>query len=195
MSDDGDLGLYVRIGRVPNRAWRCIPRPLRPGAARRRCVLDAAAPLPDADDQAQVIDVEGLHAEHHCEEPLERFHVVLRGAGEAHEDESAPLRSEAGVPIDVELDLVWTTDGVPYAWRQASRYEIPCRVSGKVTVGREEIELSGPGQRDHSWGARDWWAVDWMWTPCTWTTAPTPTPWGSRRCLAMASATCRRAAS
>jgi len=24
--------------------------------------------------------------------------------------------------------------------------------------------VSGPGQRDHSWGTRDWWANDWMWS-------------------------------
>jgi hypothetical protein len=53
---------------------------------------------------------------------------------------------------------------VPYQWRLATRYEIPCRVSGTVRVGEEEFELSGPGQRDHSWGARDWWASDWMWS-------------------------------
>ena len=29
---------------------------------------------------------------------------------------------------------------------------------------RGDVELSGPGQRDHSWGARDWWAGDWMWS-------------------------------
>src|SRR6202011_2945609 len=26
------------------------------------------------------------------------------------------------------------------------------------------LVLNGPGQRDHSGGARDWWAVDWMWS-------------------------------
>ena len=83
---------------------------------------------------------------------------------QAHEDESAPLRCETGAPVEVALDLVWETDGVPYAWRQTTRYEIPCRVSGTVRVGGEEIEFGGPGQRDHSWGARDWFAVDWMWS-------------------------------
>jgi hypothetical protein len=53
---------------------------------------------------------------------------------------------------------------VPYAWRQSTRYEIPCRVTGTIVLGEERIALAGPGQRDHSWGARDWWAVDWMWS-------------------------------
>ena len=33
-----------------------------------------------------------------------------------------------------------------------------------MTIAGERMALSGPGQRDHSWGARDWWASDWMWS-------------------------------
>jgi hypothetical protein len=33
-----------------------------------------------------------------------------------------------------------------------------------VSVGEETIELRGVGQRDHSWGVRDWWSADWMWS-------------------------------
>src|SRR5947199_256867 len=111
-------------------------------------VVDAEAPLPDAEDDAQVIDIDGLHAEQHCLQELKRFRVVLEGTGAAHTDESAPLRAEAGEPVGVAFDLVWETDGIPYAWRQSTRYEIPCRVTGTVTVGDERIEFSGPGQRD-----------------------------------------------
>ena len=70
--------------------------------------------------------------------------------------------AEPGEPIAIGVDLTWETVGVPYQWRLATRYEIPCRVSGTVRIGNEELELSGPGQSDHSWGARDWWASDWM---------------------------------
>ncbi|HKY58063.1 MAG TPA: hypothetical protein VJL80_08510, partial [Aeromicrobium sp.] len=61
-------------------------------------------------------------------------------------------------------DLVWETSGIPFQWRQSTRYEIPCRVTGTVRVGDEEIAFNGPGQRDHSWGPRDWFATDWMWS-------------------------------
>jgi hypothetical protein len=64
----------------------------------------------------------------------------------------------------VGLDLTWDTDGIAYAYRMATRYEIPCRVHGTVRVGDEELELAGPGQRDHSWGVRDWWSMDWVWS-------------------------------
>ena len=99
-----------------------------------------------------------------CEAPLERFRVRVEGTAAAHADHSDPLHKVPGEPVEIAIDLTWTTDGTPYQWRLATRYEIPCRVSGTVRVGDEQFELSGPGQRDHSWGARDWWASDWMWS-------------------------------
>ena len=164
VADDGQLGVYVRLGRLPNQGvalyTACVCGPGRPSTM----LVDAQAPLPAADDEEQAIETPSFSASQRCEQPLERFVVRLRGRGASYEDQSAPLRGEAGAPVDVELDLVWETDGVPYAWRASTRYEIPCRVSGTVRVGEETIPLAGPGQRDHSWGARDWWAVDWMWS-------------------------------
>jgi hypothetical protein len=37
-------------------------------------------------------------------------------------------------------------------------------VSGTLRVGDETLTLHGTGQRDHSWGTRDWWAMDWVWS-------------------------------
>jgi hypothetical protein len=92
------------------------------------------------------------------------FRATLEATGEAHQDPAALLRGEAGDPIPVALDLAWETDGEPYSYRLTTRYEIPCRVSGSITVGDETIALSdAPGQRDHSWGLRDWWSMDWVW--------------------------------
>ncbi|WP_372792167.1 phosphotransferase, partial [Paraconexibacter sp.] len=163
ISDATDLGVYTRLGRLPNRD-ECLYTACICGPGRPSMMLAGTFPLPAADDEAQVVDVPGtVHAEHHCVEPLRRFHVTVEGTAQAHADESAPLRGETGDPIDIAFDLVWETDGEPYAWRQSTRYEIPCRVTGTVRVGDEEIAFAGPGQRDHSWGARDWWAVDWMW--------------------------------
>jgi hypothetical protein len=163
VSDDGSVGAYVRIGRLPNRGvalyTAAIVGPGRPAVL----VVEAAAPLPAPENDNELIAVEGLRAEQDCEEPLQRFRVKLAARGEAHADASAPLRAEPGTPVEVELDLLWQTDGVPYQWRAATRYEIPCRVSGTLRVGEQRLAFAGPGQRDHSWGARDWWANDWMW--------------------------------
>jgi hypothetical protein len=98
-------------------------------------------------------------------EPLASCRVQVSGQGRAYDDPSALLRSEPGRPVGVELDLVWHTDGTPYQYRITSRYEIPCTASGKVTVdGRAHGITTVPGQRDHSWGVRDWWSMDWVWS-------------------------------
>jgi hypothetical protein len=162
VSDTGELGVYTRLGRLPNQD-QCLYTACITGPGRPSIMLVGAFPLPAADDAAQVVQGPGLRAEHHCEDPLRRFRVVLEGTAQAHADPAAPLRGEAGEDIAIAFDLVWETDGIPFAWRQATRYEIPCRVSGTVTIGDERVLFAGPGQRDHSWGARDWWAVDWMW--------------------------------
>ena len=63
------------------------------------------------------------------------------------------------------IDLVWSTDGTPYKYRLTTRYEIPCAVSGTVTVDGHRYTFDAvPGQRDHSWGVRDWWSMDWVWS-------------------------------
>jgi hypothetical protein len=96
---------------------------------------------------------------------LQTYRVEVRGRGQAHVDPSALLRGEPGTPVEIAIDLTWATDGTPYQYRLTTRYEIPCTVSGTVTVdgSRYHIE-SVPGQRDHSWGVRDWWSMDWMWS-------------------------------
>ena len=45
-----------------------------------------------------------------------------------------------------------------------SRYEQSADVHGEILIGSERIAFSGPGQRDHSWGERDWWKTAWCWT-------------------------------
>jgi hypothetical protein len=162
ISEDGTLGAYVRIGLYPNLgvAWYTafVCGPGRPTVA----MVDFGAPLPDGSSLA--IDRDGLRADHVCEAPLERFRVTFAGTGRSHRDAAAILRDEPGEPVDVELDLVWETAGVPYAYRLTTRYEIPCDAHGTIRIGDEQLELRGPGQRDHSWGTRDWWSMDWVWS-------------------------------
>ena len=98
-------------------------------------------------------------------DPLRTYTVTVRGTGQAYDDPAALLRGEAGRPAEMTMELVWTTVGMPYQYRIATRYEIPCTVSGTVTVDGREIRIDAvPGQRDHSWGVRDWWSMDWVWS-------------------------------
>ena len=163
ISGDGTVGAYVRIGRYPGlgvgwyTAYVCGPD--LPSVA----IVDFAAPLPAGDDL--VTHTGALHAEHRCHAPLERFEVVLDAIGEAYHDAGAALRGERGSPLPVALRLSFTTAGTPYAYRLTTRYEIPCLVAGTIRVGDQELELeAATGQRDHSWGTRDWWSMDWVWS-------------------------------
>ncbi|MGV0801538.1 phosphotransferase, partial [Mycolicibacterium elephantis] len=98
-------------------------------------------------------------------EPLQTFRVTLRGSAQAYDDPAALLRGEAGRPTELTMDLVYGTEGVPYQYRITPRYEIPCTVSGTVTADGRSYQLdSVPGQRDHSWGVRDWWSMEWVWS-------------------------------
>lgn len=161
ISEDGRTGLYTRLGLYPNlgvcwlTAFICGPE--RPTVA----IVDFAAPLPDG--AALTIERPGLRAEHVCESALERFRVRINAEGESYADPAALLRGDQGEPVSAGFDIVWETLGEPYAYRVVTRYEIPCRVSGTVRIGQEAIVLSGLGQRDHSWGTRDWWSAEWMW--------------------------------
>lgn len=162
ISDDGSLGVYHRLGRLPNSGLAmvgtCVVRPGEPAI-----MLQTEAPLPTAEDPLQPVATELVRAEQHCERPLDLFRLSVEGTGAAHADHSAPLRGASGDPVEIGLELSWETDGLPYRWRHADRYEIPCRVRGNVRIGEQSFELQGAGQRDHSWGARDWWGSDWMW--------------------------------
>ena len=63
------------------------------------------------------------------------------------------------------MDLTWTTTGTPYAYRITTRYEIPCTVTGTITVDGRTYQIEAvAGQRDHSHGVRDWWSMDWVWS-------------------------------
>lgn len=161
VSADGTLGMYSRLGLYPNLgvAWLTtfVCGPGRPTVA----LVDFEFPLPEGDGP---VEGAGARAEHVCESPLQRFRVRVSGAAQQHADAAAFLRGETGEPVELDVDLVWETDGEPYAYRVATRYEIPCVVSGRVRVGGEELVLEGPGQRDHSWGTRDWWSAEWMWS-------------------------------
>jgi hypothetical protein len=97
------------------------------------------------------------------ESPLDRVRVHGTAPAVLLDGPAAVYRDDPGMPTDLALDLTWTTDGVPYQYDVTTRYEIPCLVGGTITVGDEVLAVEGPGQRDHSWGVRDWWAFGWCW--------------------------------
>jgi hypothetical protein len=156
------FGGWIRIGLIPNQqtAWlhALLCGPELPTVA----VVDVEVPLPIDPWTLQTGAIDFTHA---ADDPLRTYRIGLRGHGQSYPDPAALLRAEQGVPAEVAIDLEWTTDGTPYQYRLATRYEIPCTVSGSVTIdGHRYTVDSVPGQRDHSWGVRDWWSMDWVWS-------------------------------
>ncbi|TGD88502.1 DUF1679 domain-containing protein [Mycolicibacterium sp. CH28] len=157
-----DVGGWIRLGLVPNQnvAWinALVCGPDMPTVA----LLDFEAPIPA--DPA-VVHGEGVEMRHGAITPLQSYRVEVRGSAQEYDDPSALLRGEPGRPVELAMDLTWTTVGTPYAYRITTRYEIPCTITGTVTVAGRSFQFEAvPGQRDHSHGVRDWWSMDWVWS-------------------------------
>lgn len=61
------------------------------------------------------------------------------------------------------LDVTWRAQAPEYGYARGSRLEQPGWAVGEVSLGGRSLALDGPGQRDHSWGVRDWWRFGWTW--------------------------------
>ncbi|HNA51265.1 MAG TPA: DUF1679 domain-containing protein, partial [Mycobacterium sp.] len=156
------IGGWIRLGLIPNQnvAWinALVCGPDLPTVA----LLDFQAPLPA--DPA-VVAGDDVELRHGATVPLQSYRVEVSGAAQSHDDPSALLRGEAGRPVRLAMDLTWTTTGTPYAYRITTRYEIPCTITGTITVDGRSYEIEAAvGQRDHSHGVRDWWSMDWVWS-------------------------------
>lgn len=161
VADKGALAGYVRIGLYPNLGvtwWTTmvvgIDRPL---------VASLAYDLPHPDGPSLAVASDGYQVDGTIEEPLMAMRVAGTAPAEVHDEPAAVYRREPGTPTSLAIDLTWLTDGHPYHYGVTTRYEIPCLVTGEITVGGDRFPVDGPGQRDHSWGVRDWWAFGWCW--------------------------------
>lgn len=160
---DADQGLagYVRLGLYPRLGtawyWACVVGPDRPLVT----VIDHDVALPRRGTHE--IRTEGLWADYTVETALDHVSVGLEAFGVGVDDPAEAYGDLRGDRVPLGFDLEWETDGGTYAYPGVSRYEVPCTVHGEVLVGSERFEVDGHGQRDHSWGVRDWWSYGWSW--------------------------------
>jgi len=162
MDEAGTLGGYVRLGLYPNLGvawyWACLVGEGRPLVT----VIDHEVPLPKAGSME--VRAEGLWADHTVETPLDHMTLGCEAFAVGVDDPSEVYGDLRGGRVPFGLDLEWETDGGTYEYPGVTRYEVPSRVHGQILVGQEEIDFDGWGQRDHSWGVRDWWTLGWSWT-------------------------------
>jgi hypothetical protein len=158
----GELGGYVRLGLLPNQRrawyWAYLVGRGRPLVA----VRDHDAPLPSGNTLE--VRAEGLWAELVCETPDDHWSVHLEAFGVALDDPAEAYRGERGDRVAFGLDLEWEAAATIFPYAGMTRYEQACAVRGEILVGAERITFDGWGERDHSWGVRDWWTVPWCWT-------------------------------
>lgn len=163
-AEDGSIGGYVRLGLYPALGvawyWGYLVRE----GEQLLAVKHHEAKLPKGD----VLEVreDGLWSQLHCETPhdhwtigLEAFAVGLDEPGEAYAS-AEPV----GDKVPLGIDLEWQAQAPVYDYPGVSRYEQSCLVTGEILVGNQAISFDGWGQRDHSWGVRDWWGTGWVWT-------------------------------
>jgi len=163
VSDDGSVAAYVRIGMYPNLGvtwWTTmVVGPERP------MVASVAYDLPLPVGDATVVRGAGHDLAWTADVPLEVMTVRATATAVIEADPAAAYRrSDTGTPTELELDLTWRTDGSPYHYDVTTRYEVPCLVEGSIRIDDERLAVRGQGQRDHSWGVRDWWAFGWCWS-------------------------------
>ncbi|HET6953894.1 MAG TPA: hypothetical protein VFI47_26250 [Acidimicrobiales bacterium] len=162
-SHGGTLGGYVRIGLYPDQGrcwyWACLVGEGRPLVT----VIDHDVPLPPYGSLE--VRHEGLWADHNVETPFDHVTLGCEAFALGVDDPAEVYGAARGDRVPFGLDLEWDTVGDPYAYPSGvTRYEVSCQVHGEVLVGDERIAVDGPGQRDHSWGERDWWTLGWTWT-------------------------------
>src|SRR6266511_3766286 len=165
VADDGSIGGYVRLGLYPNQgvAWwtAAIVGPERELVE----AVDLTMPVPPASEDHGRVDVEAAGTSVSCifEDPLQVMRVVASGPAAVYAEPADVYRSAPRAPAQLDLDLVWRSDGEPYHYVHTTRYELPCLVSGTLTIDGTTVSITGQGQRDHSWAPRDWWTIDWCW--------------------------------
>jgi hypothetical protein len=105
-------------------------------------------------------------------EPLKTAHVTFTGDG-------------------CELDIEFTGIHEPFSWHENEggcpdwvahdRFEQSGTTRGRLRLHGREIEFTGAGHRDHSWGTRDWnYLQNWKWM-----NAATPDGAASLHCMLM----------
>ena len=139
-SADGSAGGFVRVGDYPNLGRRWCWAYVVAGSRAVGCALDS--PLTGRLDAAWQMTDPSLQLL--IEPAADRWHITADGDG-------------------FGMDLTWREQAPVYVYGRGSRLEQPGWAVGNVSIDGTPHPLDGPGQRDHSWGVRDWWRLGWTW--------------------------------
>jgi hypothetical protein len=159
---DGSIGGYVRLGLYPGLGvawyWGYLVR----RDEQLLAVRHHEAKIP----KGEILEVreDGLWSQLHCETPNEHWSLGLETFAVGLDDPATAYGDERGDKVPLGLDLEWEATAPVYDYPGVTRYEQSCLVSGEILIGNQAVSFDGWGQRDHSWGVRDWWRTGWVWT-------------------------------
>ena len=165
--------------------YGAVVRPGKPSIM----ILDENAPLAQNEPFRQTVKTSKVDYAHQISEPLKVMKIQMTAIGRVYDDPASILTGGTGDGDQkVVVDLRWDTQGSLHKWRLTPRCrfphpppppplffcksvrlhdeiadEVPCRVTGTVTIGDETYEINAGGQRDHSWSRRDWVSFGWNW--------------------------------
>lgn len=161
--EENDICVFMRIGLKPNANERSA-----------FCFMM----MPDGSvvgikDQEPLgsgtLDAKGLHFE--VVEPERRWKMAFNG-------HMARMTDKGPCPVPVSFVLAFEARNEVFDYRKcvdgegerisqqvaSEHLEQFGRVTGSLMVGEEQFDISGLGERDHSWGVRDWNAPKmWIW--------------------------------
>jgi hypothetical protein len=164
-ASDGSYGGYLRLGLYPNMElawyWVHLVRRGQPLVV----VRDHEVPAPKKDGDGATVEVSSprLRGEWGPVEPLWKYRITTEATGVALANPADAFHGERGPDVPVSLDLTWSGVAPPFPYAATTRFEQSAWVEGELRIGDDLLTVHTPGQRDHSWGVRDWWLFGWVW--------------------------------
>lgn len=162
---DKEAGLtaFMRIGLKPNRGQK--EAFLFVMTDRMVCGMRTAAEM-----EGRPLEVNGLSYEREGD----AWRIAYQG-------QLAYMTEDGPIPIEADLDVLWTPLNEEFDYRRcvdqrserlaaavaSEHLEQYGEAVGALSLGGERHRIRGLGERDHSWGVRDWNAPrEWMWINC-----------------------------
>jgi hypothetical protein len=160
---ENDICVFMRIGLKPNMDER---------SAFCFMMMPDGSVVGIKDQEALgngTLDAKGLHFE--ILEPERRWKMTFNGHMAKMSDKGPlPLPVSFALEFEARNDVFDYRDCVDAEGEQTSKrmasehLEQFGKGTGSLMVGEEQFDISGLGERDHSWGARDWNAPKmWIW--------------------------------
>jgi hypothetical protein len=169
----GDLAGYCRLGLYPNQGaawfWFHVVRPGQPTVQ----IRDHGVPWPPTPDlgaasgAVEELRVTGTGPANPARGGADGWHAALAptadgwnvtvdGIARSLRDPRLAYGDERGQDVSLSASLDWHGRGPVFEYGVTTRYEQTSRIRGRLSVDGQDWDVDAVGQRDHSFGVRDW---------------------------------------